>query len=107
MPLTEGRTSIPIGRIGAIKLAQQRRPGEVAVTGAAARFGLHPLVSIFENSFRRIDQFGVAGQCHHLHLAGTLEPEQHIERRRHGATDDEQAVVAQGEGGRRYCRSGG
>src|SRR5258707_7496802 len=71
--------SVPIRRISPIELAQQRRPGEVAVADAAAGLRLHPLIGVFEDVLRRVDQLGIAGQRHHLNLAGALETEQNIE----------------------------
>src|SRR5438445_2105598 len=93
-----GSGSVSIRRIGAVELAQQGRPGKVAVTGAAAGLRLHPLIGVFEDVLRRVDQLGVAGQRHNLNLAGTFETEQHIEGCRHGTADHEQAGVAEDHG---------
>src|SRR5207237_1248989 len=92
------RTSVPIGRIGAIELAQQRRPGEVAVASTSAGLRLHPLIGVFEDVLRRVDQLGVAGQRHDLHLAGALEAEQNIECGGNGTAYHEQSMIAQDHG---------
>src|SRR3954469_6820958 len=82
--------SVPIRRISPIELAQQRRPGEVAVAGAAAGPRLHPLIGVFEDVLWRVDQLGVAGQRHDLNLAGALEAEQNIEGCGHRTANHEQ-----------------
>src|SRR5688572_3969253 len=83
----------PERRISAIEHSQHRRPLQRGDVAALAR--LEALVGALDRLRVGIVELGVARHRHQLRLAGALQPVHHDECLAHGASDRQQAVVAQ------------
>src|SRR5262245_58987928 len=85
--------SVPVRRIEAVELAQQRGPLQQAEPAAHA--GLEEVVGLLDDRTLGQRLLGSARERHDLQLAGTLQPEDVVERLRDAGTRSQQAVVAQ------------